>query len=88
VANIKSAIKRAKQSETRRQHNVALRSRMRTSIKKVLKALDSGDASAAAQSYREAVPQIDTMVNKGLIHGNKAARHKSRLNRRVKSLQG
>ncbi len=88
MANIKSAIKRAKQSETRRQHNVALRSRMRTSIKKVLKALDSGDASAAAQSYREAVPQIDTMVNKGLIHGNKAARHKSRLNRRVKSLQG
>lgn len=88
MANIKSAIKRAKQSETRRQHNVALRSRMRTSIKKVLKALESGDATAAAQSYREAVPQIDTMVNKGLIHGNKAARHKSRLNRRIKNLQG
>ena len=88
MANIKSAIKRAKQSETRRQHNVALRSRMRTSIKKVLKALESGDATAAAASYREAVPQIDTMVNKGLIHGNKAARHKSRLNRRIKNLQG
>ena len=88
MANIKSAIKRARQAETRRQHNVALRSRMRTSMKKVLKAIDSGDADAATALYREAVPQIDTMVNKGLIHRNKAARHKSRLNRRIRSLQG
>ena len=61
---------------------------MRTSMKKVLKAIDSGDADTAAALYREAVPQIDTMVNKGLIHRNKAARHKSRLNRRIRSLQG
>ena len=88
MANIKSAVKRAKQAENHREHNVALRSRMRTAIKKVLKAIASGDASAATKSYQEAVPRIDTMVNKGLIHRNKAARHKSRLNQRIKSSAG
>ena len=86
MANIKSAAKRARQAEVRRRHNMALKSRMRTSIKKVIKAIRSGDASAAAQRYREAVPTIDSMVNKGLIHRNKAARHKSRLNRSIKTL--
>jgi small subunit ribosomal protein S20 len=86
VANIKSAAKRAKQSEKHRQHNIALKSRMRTAIKKVLKSIAAGDSSAAAQSYRDAVPQIDAMVNKGLVHRNKAARHKSRLNRAVRAL--
>lgn len=87
MANIKSAAKRAKQAETSRQHNVALRSRMRTAIKKVIKAVDSGDATAAAESYRQAVPVIDSMVNKKLVHRNKAARHKSRLNRAIRNLQ-
>ena len=88
MANTKSAAKRAKQAENHRQHNIALKSSMRTSIKKVLKAIGAGDASAAAERYREAVPQIDSMVNKGLVHRNKAARHKSRLNRSIKALQG
>jgi len=87
VANIKSAAKRARQAEKRRRHNVALRSRMRTAIKKVVKAVAAGDAEAAGQRYREAVPLIDSMVNKGLVHRNKAARHKSRLNRAVRGLQ-
>ena len=87
MANIKSAAKRAKQAEKNRQHNVALRSRMRTAIKKVDKAVNSGDATAAAASYREAVPVIDSMVNKKLVHRNKAARHKSRLNRAIRNLQ-
>ena len=87
MANIKSAAKRAKQAEKNRQHNVALRSRMRTAIKKVVKAVNSGDATAAAASYREAVPVIDSMVNKKLVHRNKAARHKSRLNRAIRNLQ-
>ncbi len=87
MANIKSAAKRARQTERRRQHNVALRSRMRTAIKKVVKAVATGDAEAAGQSYREAVPLIDSMVNKGLVHRNKAARHKSRLNRAIRGLQ-
>ncbi len=87
MANIKSAIKRAKQGEKRRQHNAPLRSRMRTAIKKVITAVQAGDAEKAAACYREAVPEIDASANKGLIHRNKAARHKSRLNRAVRNLQ-
>ena len=87
VANIKSAAKRAKQAEKNRQHNVALRSRMRTAIKNVVKAINSGDAAAAAETYRQAVPVIDSMVNKNLVHRNKAARHKPRLNRAIRNLQ-
>lgn len=86
MANIKSAAKRARQAERRRQHNIALKSRMRSAMKKVVKALDTGDAKAAAESYRAAVPQIDKMVGKGLIQKNKAARHKSRLNKAIKAL--
>ena len=86
MANIKSAAKRAKQSERRRQHNIALKSRMRTAVKKVVNAIDQGNAEVAATEYREAAPQIDKMADKGLIHRNKAARHKSRLNKMVKAL--
>lgn len=60
---------------------------MRTAIKKVLKAINAGDAEAAAERYREAVPEIDTMAGKGLIHANKAARHKNRLNKAVRQLR-
>ena len=86
MANTKQSAKRARQSEVRRQHNVALRSRMRTAIKAVLKAVQDGNADAASAAYKEAVPQIDTLVNKGLVHSNKAARTKSRLNARVKAV--
>ncbi|MCC5793739.1 MAG: 30S ribosomal protein S20 [Chromatiales bacterium] len=87
MANSPSAIKRARQSERRRQHNVALRSRMRTAVKKVVKSVNTGDGSAASEQYKVAVPQLDSMVNKGLIHRNKAARHKSRLNKAIRALQ-
>jgi small subunit ribosomal protein S20 len=86
VANIKSAAKRARQAEVRRQHNIALKSKMRTSIKKVIKAIDAGDANSAAEQYKLAVPDIDRMAGKGLIQANKAARHKSRLNKAIKGL--
>lgn len=86
MANSLSAKKRARQQEKRRQHNASLRSRMRTHVKKVQKAVDAGDRTAAAQALEKAVPVIDTMVNKGIVHQNKAARHKSRLNRKVKAL--
>lgn len=86
MANIKSAAKRARQSERRRQHNVALRSRMRTAIKKVLTAIGAGNTEQAAEACKAATPAIDSMVNKGLIHRNKAARHKSNLNKAVKAL--
>jgi small subunit ribosomal protein S20 len=86
VANSPQARKRARQAEKRRKHNAALRSVVRTSIKKVLAALASGDAEQAKQAYTEAVPVIDRMADKGIIHKNKAARHKSRLNDKVKAL--
>ena len=86
MANIKSAQKRARQAEKRRQHNMALRSRMRTHIKKTLKAIQAGDKDAAEASYKAAVPVIDSMINKGIVHRNKAARHKSRLNTLIRGL--
>lgn len=86
MANIKSAKKRAKQAEKRRMHNMAQRSRMRTTIKKVLNLVDAGDKDAATSAYKDAVPVIDAMVNKGIVHKNKAARHKSRLNARVRAM--
>ncbi|MEO8224529.1 MAG: 30S ribosomal protein S20 [Gammaproteobacteria bacterium] len=86
MANTKSAAKRAKQGENRRQHNVALRSRMRTAIKKVVKAIEAGDTDGAAAAFKSGAAEVDSMVNKGLTHKNKAARHKSRLNKAVKTL--
>ena len=86
MANIKSAQKRARQAEKLRKHNMGLRSMMRTKIKKVVNACDAGDKDAAQAAYKEAVPVIDSMINKGIVTKNKAARHKSRLNKRVKAL--
>ena len=65
---------------------MALASRYRTSVKKVVKQIEDGNGKDAAQSYREAIPVIDSAVSRGLIHRNKAARQKSRLNARIKSL--
>ena len=86
MANIKSAGKRARQAEKRRKHNMGLRSMMRTKIKNVVKACDAGDRDAAQAAYKEAVPVIDSMINKGIVNKNKAARHKSRLNARIKAM--
>ena len=86
MANIKQARKRARQAEKTRKHNMGLRSLMRTKIMKVVNACDAGDKDAAAAAYKEAVPVIDRMINKGIVTKNKAARHKSRLNARVKEL--
>ena len=86
VANIKSARKRARQAEKTRKHNMGLRTMMRTKIKKVVVACDAGDKDTAVAAYKDAVPVIDSMINKGIVTKNKAARHKSRLNTRVKAL--
>jgi small subunit ribosomal protein S20 len=86
VANTKSAAKRAKQGERRRQHNVALRSRMRTAIKKVIKAIEGGDPAVAVAAFRSGAAEVASMVNKGLTHKNKAARHQSRLSKAVKAI--
>lgn len=86
MANSAQARKRARQAEKRRQHNMALRSRMRTFVKKVQAAIDSGDKTAAQDAFKTAQPYLDGMVSKGLIHKNKAARHKSRLNAHIKGM--
>lgn len=86
MANSRQARKRARQAEKRRQHNASRRSMMRTYIKKVVRAIESGDREAAVAAYQAAVPIIDRMANKGLIHKNKAARHKSRLNAHIKAM--
>jgi small subunit ribosomal protein S20 len=86
VANIKSARKRARQQEKTRLHNMGLRSKMRTHIKNVIKAVEKGDKAAASQAYAEAVPVIDSMINKGIVNRNKAARHKSRLHKMIEAL--
>lgn len=86
MANIKSAKKRAKTSEKSRVHNVSLRSRLRSLIKKIVVAIENGNKKEATAAYATATPIIDGAVNKGLIHKNKAARHKSRLNTKIKAL--
>jgi small subunit ribosomal protein S20 len=65
---------------------MGLRSRMRTHIKEVIKAVEKGDKEAAEAAYKAAVPVIDTMINKGVVNKNKAARHKSRLNKMIKAM--
>lgn len=86
MANSPQAKKRARQAEKRRNHNASLRSLVRTNIKKVNAAIGSGNADEAKAAYASAVPVIDRMADKGIIHKNKAARHKSRLNAKVKAL--
>lgn len=86
MANIQSAKKRARQNVRRRTHNAALRARLRTAVRHVLRAVAAGDREAAQSSYRSAVPQIDKMAAKGIIARNKAARYKSRLNAKVRAL--
>ena len=86
MANIASAKKRARQSIKLRLHNASQRSMLRTHIKNVTNAIEAKDKKAAQSADDAAVPVIDSMVSKGIIHKNKAARHKSRLNSHVKSL--
>ena len=86
MANSPQAKKRARQAEKRRTHNASLRSLVRTMIKKVDAAISSGSAEEAKSAYDSAVPVIDRMADKGILHKNKAARHKSRLNAKVKAL--
>ena len=86
MANIKSAIKRARQNVKLRQHNNSARSMFRTYIKNVLKAVETGNKEDALAAYVKAQPVIDKAAAKGLVHKNKAARIKSRLVVRVKAM--
>ena len=86
MANSAQARKRARQAEVSRKRNAGQRSMLRTYIKNVVKAIDAGDAQAAQAAYEKALPVIDKSAGKGLIHKNKAARHKSRLNHHIHNM--
>lgn len=86
MANSAQAKKRARQAEVSRGRNASKRSEMRTYLKQVTKALDEGNKTLAASIYQKAVSTVDRLAGKGIIHKNKAARHKSRLNARIKAL--
>jgi small subunit ribosomal protein S20 len=87
LANSPQARKRAKQSEKRRQHNASMRSMTRTYLKKVDAAIEAGDIEQATAAYTMVVSVLDRYANKGgVLHKNKAARHKNRLYKRIKAL--
>ena len=86
MANFPSSIKRARQNPKRRLANSSRRSAMRTELRKVTAALASGDKERATKTYASVVPILDRMAASGLIHRNKAARHKSRLNKHLRAL--
>lgn len=86
MANTVQAKKRAKQAEKHRIHNASLRTGMRTSIKKVTAAVVAGSKEAAMIAFAKMSSSVDKMVTKGLIHKNKAARHKSRMAAKLKVL--
>jgi small subunit ribosomal protein S20 len=86
LANSAQAKKRARQAETHRQLNASQRSAMRTKVKALRKAIAVGDKEQAVAAFQSAVPVLDRMARKGLIHKNTAARGKSRLNNAIRAM--
>lgn len=86
MANSAQARKRARQAVAQNKHNASMRSMLRTAIKRVRQAVESGDQAAANEVFRKASSVIDRVADKQIIHKNKAARHKSRLSAAIKAL--
>jgi len=86
MANTAQTKKRARQNDSRRAHNASLRSSLRTAIKKIINAIQGGDKKKAKQAFDENARVIDRIADKNIIHKNKAARQKSRLNASIKSM--
>ena len=86
MANSAQAKKRARQAEDHRLRNASQRSAMRTKVKALQKAIEAGDKEQATAAYQAAVPVLDRMARKGIIHKNAAARSKSRLNNAVRAM--
>jgi small subunit ribosomal protein S20 len=86
VANTKSAEKAARQAVKHRNRNVALRSRQRSALRTANEAIASGDKTKATAAVRAAGSSVDSLVNKGLVHKNKASRHKKRMAAKLKKL--
>lgn len=87
MANTQSAEKRSRQALASRARNVAHRSKVRSAVRKVVEAIRAGKKQEAAAALKNASPVIDAMARKGIIHKNKAARHKSRLASQVKAMK-
>ncbi|MBP9675901.1 MAG: 30S ribosomal protein S20 [Anaerolineaceae bacterium] len=87
MANIKSAIKRNKQNEKRRQRNRVYRGQARTYVSRARVALNGQDLQAAEAATLEAVAALDKAAQKGVIHKNNAARRKSRLMKRLAKME-
>jgi len=86
MANTDSARKRSRQAEKQRRHNASLRSSLRSAIKNVKKAIADGDKAAAKKALIDSTSVVDRIADKKIIHKNKAARHKSRLDAAVKAM--
>ena len=86
MANSAQARKRARQAVAQNAHNSSLRSRLRTAVKAVRKAIDAGDKAAAAEIFKNSQRVIDSIADKKIVHKNKAARHKSRLSAAIKAM--
>lgn len=86
MANIAQSRKRARQAAKRRLHNASRRSNLRTRVRNVLKAVRANDKEQALAAYRESEPMLDRLARRGLVHPNKAARHKRRLLARIRAL--
>lgn len=86
MANIASAKKRARQAVKNRVRNIAQRSMIRSTIKKVVKAIEAKNKAAAETAYAEMVPIVDRYADRGQLHKNKAARHKSRLLEHIRAM--
>ena len=87
MANTPSAKKRARQNKANRERNIALKNRMRTSVKRVLNATSEGNAEEASSEYKKAQPLIDSLARKGVIHPNKAANQKARISKHLNNLK-
>ena len=86
MANIKSQMKRIKTNEKARQRNVAVKSALKTAVRRFRSAADAGDAAAAATAFEVAAKQLDKAASKGVIHKNQAANRKSGMAKQVAGL--
>lgn len=87
MANIKSAIKRNRQNEKRRQLNRIFRGSTRTQVKEAKVAIEGGDIEVATAEVKEAIQKLDRAASKGIVHKNNAARRKSRLMKHLASME-
>ena len=88
MPNSASAKKRLRQSEVRRQRNHSIKSAVRTQVKKVRQAIESGDVATSETEFKSAVIRLDKAAARGIMHANKAARTKSRLSKAIKGIKG